>query len=161
MFGTTWDLERRDLYETYTNRGKTFSEDEKLLIYGDRIGVTRSDLTKKKISQALVGKTKSTEHVAKVQASRVGFRHSEEVKKKISDTNKGRIKSEETRAKYHATIAAQRESRMYRFIKDDGSELIMNQRQALAFGLKSDGIKNAIRLNRPYKGFRISKVLPT
>lgn len=161
MFGTSWDQERRSLYESYTNRGKTFTEEEKLLVYGNRIGATRSDLTKEKISRALTGKPKSAEHVAKVQISRVGFCHSEEVKKKISDTNKGRIKSEETRARYHATIAAQREARMYRFIKEDGSELIMNQRQALELGLKSDGIKNAIRLNRPYKGYTITKVQPT
>jgi len=161
MFGTTWDQGRRNLYETYTNRGKTFSEEEKILVYGDRIGATRSEETKVKISQALAGKPKTAEHIAKVQASRVDFTHSEEARQKISEANKGRIKSENTRAKYHATIAAQKENKMYCFIKDDGSELIMNKRQALEIGLKSNGINNAIRLNRPYKGFRISRVPPT
>lgn len=161
MFGTTWDQDRRDLYEAYTNRGIKFSDEDRADLYAGRIGATRSKETKDKISKSLTGKTKTADHIAKVQVSRAGFKHSEETRQRISKTNMGRTKSEDTKAKYHATIAEQRENRRYRFEDSNGNVLVMNVREASEIGLKADGIKSSIRLNRPYKGYTITKVQPT
>ena len=103
MTETWWNCSAKDLIENecYYNRKAceliflTPAEHRRLHMKG----VTRSEETKKKISEAKKGKKLSEEHRKKISESQKGHTSTDETKKKISATLKGHTVSEETRKK--------------------------------------------------------------
>jgi group I intron endonuclease len=81
------------------NKGKSRSEETKRKISEKCKGIKLSEEIKEKIRQANLGKVLSKEHKEKIRQSNKGLKRSEETRKRISESKKGIKLSNETKKK--------------------------------------------------------------
>lgn len=110
MTETWWNCTAKDLIknECYYHRKVCelifLTHAEHMLLHmkgkpSPRKGVTLSDETRHKISEAKKGKHHAEETKKKISEAHIGKTHSEETRRKMSESRKGRTFSEETRKK--------------------------------------------------------------